>query len=134
MSIAAMKQIEELLAQYWDCAFEEGKTGISQGDKANLILHGIRVAISEQESEMNWEVRHGERRKPYKENPMSDLNKSPQELQTEIEALRSQVAALTDEQLRQAKVEVLREAADRLCGVHRDEIRSMADEIERSKT
>ena len=46
---------------------------------------------------MNWEVRHGERRKPYKENPMSDLNKSPQELQTEIEALRSQVAALTEE-------------------------------------
>jgi FtsZ-binding cell division protein ZapB len=49
------------------------------------------------ESEMNWQVRHGERRKPYKENPMSDLNKSPQELQTEIEALREKVAGLTQE-------------------------------------
>ena len=40
----------------------------------------------------------------------------------------------TADQLREAQVKVLREAADRLCGVHRDEIRSMADEIERSKT
>lgn len=39
----------------------------------------------------------------------------------------------TADQLKQAKVEVLREAADKLCGVHRDVIRRMADELEAGK-
>jgi hypothetical protein len=48
--------------------------------------------------------------------------------------VKLRVPFYTADQLREAQVKVLREAADRLCGVHRDEIRSMADEIERSKT
>lgn len=38
-------QIESLIAEYWDIAYEEGKTGISQGDLANQVLGRIRNAL-----------------------------------------------------------------------------------------
>ncbi len=37
--------IESLIGKYWDIAYEEGKTGISQGDLANQVLGRIRNAL-----------------------------------------------------------------------------------------
>ena len=37
--------IESLIGEYWGIAYEEGKTGISQGDLANQVLGRIRNAL-----------------------------------------------------------------------------------------
>lgn len=37
---------DELLGEYWNLAYTEGKTGESQGDKANEVLHKLRTAPS----------------------------------------------------------------------------------------
>lgn len=39
----AVDELESLLDQYWNLAFQEGKTGVSQGDKANEVLHALRM-------------------------------------------------------------------------------------------
>lgn len=36
------KEFEDLLGQYWDLAHLEGKSGVSQGDKANEVLHALK--------------------------------------------------------------------------------------------
>lgn len=36
------KEFEVLLEHYWDLAYLEGKSGISQGDKANDLLHALK--------------------------------------------------------------------------------------------
>jgi hypothetical protein len=36
------QEFETLLARYWDLAYLEGKSGISQGDKANEVLFALR--------------------------------------------------------------------------------------------
>ena len=36
------QEFETLLARYWDLAYLEGKSGISQGDKANEVLSALR--------------------------------------------------------------------------------------------
>lgn len=39
----AVDELESLLDQYWNLAFQEGKTGVSQGSKANEVLHALRT-------------------------------------------------------------------------------------------
>lgn len=36
------KEFENLLGQYWDLAYLEGKSGVFQGDKANEVLHALK--------------------------------------------------------------------------------------------
>jgi hypothetical protein len=36
------KEFEALLGQYWDLAYLEGKSGVSQGDKANEVLRALK--------------------------------------------------------------------------------------------
>lgn len=39
----AVDELESLLDQYWNLAFQEGQTGVSQGSKANEVLHALRM-------------------------------------------------------------------------------------------
>jgi hypothetical protein len=39
------EELESLLGDYWELAYEEGRLRISNGDKANEVLHKIRCAI-----------------------------------------------------------------------------------------
>jgi hypothetical protein len=41
------KIIEDLLGQYWELAFKEGSTGVSQGDKANEVLYSIMTHVTQ---------------------------------------------------------------------------------------
>ena len=41
----ANETLEELLGQYWDAAYKEGKTGIPQSTAANAILHKLRQLL-----------------------------------------------------------------------------------------
>lgn len=47
---------DELLYDYWSLAYKEGKTGESQGDKANEVLHKLRTVIASQaqQPESRW--------------------------------------------------------------------------------
>ena len=57
------KEFENLLGQYWDLAYLEGKSGVSQGDKANEVLHALKN-LAEQPAQQDPEwyhfVRYGE--------------------------------------------------------------------------
>lgn len=44
MSDINRTEFEELLGEYWAIAFSEGRTGVSRGDDASLMLHKIRTA------------------------------------------------------------------------------------------
>lgn len=37
--------IDDLLGQYWDLAYKEGKTGVSHGTKASKVLCALRAAL-----------------------------------------------------------------------------------------
>lgn len=39
----AVEELEELLDKYCNLAFQEGQTGVSQGSKANEVLHALRM-------------------------------------------------------------------------------------------
>ena len=39
-----MDELEQLLDDYWELAYEEGRLQISNGDAANEVLHKIREA------------------------------------------------------------------------------------------
>ena len=52
------KEFEELLEQYWDLAYLEGKTGQLQGDKANEVLHALRL-LAEQPAQYSDIVSDG---------------------------------------------------------------------------
>jgi hypothetical protein len=45
------KELETLLGDYWELAYEEGRLRISNGDKANEVLHKIRCAIEAEKSD-----------------------------------------------------------------------------------
>ena len=51
-----IKEFEELLEQYWDLAYLEGKTGQLQGDKANEVLHALRLLAEQpaQQEPVAW--------------------------------------------------------------------------------
>lgn len=38
--------VMDLIGRYWDLAYTEGKTGVSQGDAAGEVLHKIRCALA----------------------------------------------------------------------------------------
>jgi hypothetical protein len=40
-----LDRFEEALGTYWNCAYQEGRLHISDGDQANAILHEIRGAV-----------------------------------------------------------------------------------------
>jgi hypothetical protein len=42
----------DLLEQYWEIAFSEGKTGVSRGDKAHAVLYQIKELTRIQSAEM----------------------------------------------------------------------------------
>lgn len=48
------KEFENLLGQYWDLAYLEGKSGVSQGDKANEVLHALKN-LAEQPAQQEQE-------------------------------------------------------------------------------
>lgn len=49
------ESFDELLYDYWNLAYKEGKTGESQGDKANEVLHKLRTALASQaQQESQW--------------------------------------------------------------------------------
>jgi hypothetical protein len=41
------RDFEELIGQYWDLAYGEGKTGKSLGSQANVILGELRAALAQ---------------------------------------------------------------------------------------
>jgi hypothetical protein len=43
------QEIENLFGEYWDCAYQEGRLGRSDGDKANDILHRLRKMLPDSE-------------------------------------------------------------------------------------
>lgn len=71
----AIDDLEALLDQYWNLAFQEGQTGVSQGSKANEVLHSLRMnhhatraealmeaeAVCRQEAERLGQKHHPER-------------------------------------------------------------------------
>lgn len=48
---AKLAQLEELFGQYWDIAFTEGSTGVNQSEKANGVLHALRLLLDQPEGE-----------------------------------------------------------------------------------
>ena len=42
---AAQDEIADLIGWYWDIAYQEGKTGVSQGGRANYVLCQINAAL-----------------------------------------------------------------------------------------
>lgn len=48
---AKLAQLEELFGQYWDIAFTEGSTGVNQSEKANGVLHALRLLLDQPEDE-----------------------------------------------------------------------------------
>jgi hypothetical protein len=38
--------VEALFGEYWNLAFEEGRSRVSYGDAANLVLHRLRVLLA----------------------------------------------------------------------------------------
>ena len=50
------KEFEALLGQYWDLAYLEGKSGISQGDKANEVLHALKRLTEPSAPAQDWKA------------------------------------------------------------------------------
>lgn len=46
--------VMELIGQYWDLGFTEGKTGVNQSDAANKVLHEIRVRLAAPRATAAW--------------------------------------------------------------------------------
>lgn len=45
LSTAMLVRFEEAVSNYWECAYQEGRSNRSRGDEANAILHEIRCAV-----------------------------------------------------------------------------------------
>lgn len=44
-NVRVMAEFEDLIGQYWDIAFAEGKSGVPQGTEANEVLNKLRACL-----------------------------------------------------------------------------------------
>jgi hypothetical protein len=80
------KEFEALLGQYWDLAYLEGKSGASQGDKANEVLSALRkmAALLRDKSGTDYEKLHAKWRKGRQE--LANLTRAHEAMLAKVRA------------------------------------------------